>query len=131
MVGYYQIGAGHPQNSRTFGPDFFKRKFHDYIREHCMVGENKKVLEIALVSGALLDVSHIIEIADEYMLISAFLDTRSCEDTYHTYLRYDTIFRINILDRPSSSKPVGFDPEYATKVSARAEQEESPKASNE
>jgi hypothetical protein len=68
------------------------------------------VLEFLLTSGQVIDVSHIVELKADYMLVSAFVDTRDCANTYHTYIRYMTIYRINVLSQPHDERPIGFTP---------------------
>ncbi|NUQ35870.1 MAG: hypothetical protein HUU29_13130 [Planctomycetaceae bacterium] len=117
MAGHYPIISGVVrEDSRwPFGPDFFRRRFAEYIRQYCKLNEDStQVVEVVLASGAALDICHIEEIADEYLLLAVYLDTRTCEDIYRTYIRYDAIFQINVIDKPVSSRPVGFNAGYKT-----------------
>ncbi len=107
MVGYYPINpAGSSED--PFGPRFFKTRFYQWIKEACSIDNKTPVLEIMLTSGQVLDVSHIEDLRDEYMLACVFSDIRDCSQTYHTYLRYQTIFRINVLTQPRDERPLGF-----------------------
>lgn len=110
MIGYYAInpggGASGPEDA--FGPRFFKTRFYTWIREACTISNTVPVLELLLTSGQVLDVSHIAELKEDYMLVCAFLDTRDCNDTYHVYVRYQTIFCINILNKARNERSMGF-----------------------
>lgn len=109
MIGYYNInpgGSGMPEDA--FGPRFFKTRFYTWIREACSIDGTIPVLEIMLTSGQVLDVSHISELKDDYMLVSAFIDERDCADTYHTYIRYQTIYCINVLNKSRKERTMGF-----------------------
>ncbi|MBE7490292.1 MAG: hypothetical protein HS108_00805 [Planctomycetes bacterium] len=108
MIGYYPINPAAQDNEDAFGPRFFRTHFVDYMRQVCAVDGQTPVLELVLASGQVLDVSHILELKPDYMLVSVFRDERTCEDTYNTYLRYQTIFRINVLTRPHEDRPIGF-----------------------
>ncbi|MCZ7607074.1 MAG: hypothetical protein M5U25_13590 [Planctomycetota bacterium] len=101
MIGYYPINpAGSSVEEDAFGPRFFRTHFFDRMRQVCGVDDSTPVLEIMLTSGQVLDISHIIELKQDYMLVSAFVDTRDCTNTYQAYIRYMTIYRINVLVRP-------------------------------
>ncbi len=108
MAGYIPINIPQRQPSGPFGPDFFKRKFHQFIREACNATDAKTVLELVLVSGQVLDISHFEEFDNDYMLACVFVDDRNCEDIYHTYIRYDAIFRVNVFDAKKDSRQLGF-----------------------
>lgn len=109
MVGYYAINPmGSPANEDAFGPRFFKSRFYSFLREACVINGKTPVLELFLTSGHVLDVSHIIELKDDYMLVSAFEDVRDCTNVYHTYIRYVTIYRINVLMPSQADRPMGF-----------------------
>lgn len=109
MIGYYPINPAAAQdNEDAFGPRFFRTHFVDYMRQMCSVDGQTPILELLLTSGQVLDVSHILELKPDYMLVNVFRDERTCEDTYNTYLRYQTIFRINVLTKPHEVRPIGF-----------------------
>ncbi|MCC6572166.1 MAG: hypothetical protein IT462_00110 [Planctomycetes bacterium] len=108
MIGYYPINPAGPASEDAFGPRFFKTRFYSWIRETCTTGDKTPVLEIMLTSGQVLDISHIVDLRDEYMLVSVFSDIRDCSKTYHTYVRYLTIYRINVLAEPQEDRPLGF-----------------------
>lgn len=109
MIGYYPINPAAAQdNEDAFGPRFFRTHFFDHMRQACSVDGHTPVLELLLTSGQVLDVSHILELKPECMLVSVFRDERTCEDTFNTYIRYQTIYRINVLSKPNDERPIGF-----------------------
>lgn len=109
MIGYYPINpAAAHDNEDAFGPRFFRTHFFDHMRQACAVDGQTPVLELLLTSGQVMDVSHILELKQEYMLVSVFRDERTCDDTYNTYVRYQTIYRINVLSKPNDERPIGF-----------------------
>lgn len=118
MIGYYPInptGSGEPEDA--FGPRFFKAHFFEWMREACAIDGKTPVLEVMLTSGQVLDISHIVELKDRYMLVCAFLDTRDCSKTFHTYIRYVTIYRINVLNEPHEERPIGFNVQREPRIS--------------
>lgn len=122
MIGYYPINpTARPDNEDAFGPRFFRTHFYEYMKQACSIDGQTPVLELLLTSGQVLDVSHILELKPDYMLVAVFRDTRTCEDTYNTYLRYLTIFRINVLSRPHEERPIGFNMRNAPAVLEAAE----------
>lgn len=108
MIGYYPINPAAAATEDAFGPRFFKTRFYSWIREACSVGNRTPVLEIMLTSGQVLDVSNIVDLRDDYMLVCVFSDARDCSQTYHTYIRYLTIYRINVLTQSADVRPLGF-----------------------
>ncbi|MCA8940301.1 MAG: hypothetical protein KDB07_10850 [Planctomycetes bacterium] len=111
----YVLPAGpsmSPMDALAFSPDFFKRKFPKYIKQMCDLSEKTTVLELILADGITLDVVYFEEIDPKYLLVVAFTDSRNCEETFHTYVRYETILRINIINMDSIDRPVGFNPSH-------------------
>ncbi|MCB9895664.1 MAG: hypothetical protein H6839_14550 [Planctomycetes bacterium] len=109
MIGYYPINpAGSSVEEDAFGPRFFRTHFFDQMKQVCAIDNQTPVMEIMLTSGQVLDVAYIIELKQDYMLVNAFVDTRDCANTYNAYIRYMTIYRINVLTRPSDERPIGF-----------------------
>jgi hypothetical protein len=111
VIGYYPINpVGSSVEEDAFGPRFFRTHFFDRMRQVCGADDRTPVLEIMLTSGQVLDISNIIELKQDYMLVSAFVDTRDCTNTYQAYIRYMTIYRINVLVRPADERAIGFNP---------------------
>lgn len=111
MIGYYPINPGGPgEQEDAFGPSFFRTHFFDRMKQVCSVDNTTPVLELVLTTGQVVDVSHIVQVKPEYMLVSAFVDVRDCKFTYETYIRYQTIYRINISTPGSESRSIGFTP---------------------
>jgi hypothetical protein len=109
MIGYYPINpAGSGAQEDAFGPQFFRTHFFDRMKQVCQVDDQTPVLEIMLTSGQVLDIANIIELKGDYMLVQAFVDNRDCEFTYNAYIRYITIYRINVLTQPAHERPIGF-----------------------
>ncbi|MCC6463772.1 MAG: hypothetical protein IT463_00370 [Planctomycetes bacterium] len=123
MIGYYPINPAAGQDEDAFGPRFFRTHFFDRMRQACDTDGRTPVLELLLTSGQVLDISHILELKSEYMLVSAFVDTRDCENTFQTFIRYQTIYRINVLSRPHDERPIGFNVRKHTQL-LQAEQTE-------
>ncbi len=108
MVGYIPINPTGDPNEDAFGQRFFRSKFLDRIKLACSIDDQTPVLEIMLANGQVLDVSYIIELKDEYALMAVFVDERDCRETYETYIRYRTIFKINVLTPKTKDRPIGF-----------------------
>lgn len=117
MIGYYPINpAGSAVEEDAFGPRFFRTHFFDRMREACSVDKMTPIIEVMLTSGQVLDLSTIVELKQDHMLVSAFVDTRDCANTYHAYIRYQTIYRINVLMRPDDERAIGFNPHEPEEV---------------
>lgn len=112
MIGYYPINpAGVSTPEDAFGAAFFRTHFFDRMKQTCQVHDLTPVLELMLTSGQVVDVAHIIELKQDYMLVCAFVDARDCANTYQAYIRYITIYRINVLTPPTTERPIGFTPQ--------------------
>jgi hypothetical protein len=109
MIGYYPINpSGSSVEEDAFGPRFFRTHFFDRMKQVCAIDRQTPVLEIMLTSGQVIDVASIVELKQDYMLVNAFLDTRDCTKTYNTYVRYMTIYRLNVMTTPSDERAIGF-----------------------
>lgn len=130
MTTYIPINLPDRNAAGPFGPDFFKRKFHAFLQQTCEVGETTTVLELVLVSGQALDINKIIDFDQDYMLVCCFDDEHSEESLYHSYVRYDTIFRVNVYESSREERPLGFNfaaySEAASRPVSMAEKEGAP-----
>lgn len=131
MIGYYPINpAGGGVQEDAFGPRFFRTHFFDRMKQVCQINDHTPVLEIMLTSGQVLDIAHIIELKSDYMLVCAFVDNRDCENTYNAYIRYITIYRINVLTRPADERAIGFnnrEPQVETEEMPKMPRQPEPK----
>ncbi|MBZ0136369.1 MAG: hypothetical protein K8I27_08350 [Planctomycetes bacterium] len=111
MIGYYPINPGGPgAEEDAFGPAFFRTHFFDRMKQVCQIDNQTPVLELVLTTGQVVDVSHIVQVKADYMLVSAFVDARDCKFTYETYIRYQTIYRINVQTPGTETRAIGFTP---------------------
>ncbi len=109
MIGYYPINpTGGNMEEDAFGPRFFRTHFFDRMKQVCQIDDQTPVLEIVLTSGQVLDVSHIIELKTDFMLVNVFVDNHDCDNTYNTFIRYITIYRINVHTTPHDERAIGF-----------------------
>jgi hypothetical protein len=130
MIGYYPINpGGNMADEDTFGPRFFRTHFYEHMREMCDADDRTSVLEVMLTSGQVLDVARIVELKQEYMRAEVYIDSRDCENTYQAYIRYITIFRINVLSAPREERPMGFNNKQFEPEHEQAKEKEPAKAS--
>lgn len=69
------------------------------------------VVELELVNGQTCDVFHFIAFQREFLIADLFVDPPDCEDLYRSYIRYETVFRVNIRYYPAPSRRLGFEPQ--------------------
>jgi hypothetical protein len=119
MTTYIPINIPDRNMSGPFGPDFFKRKFHGFVQQSCETGDTTTILELVLVSGQALDINKIMDFDHEFMLVCCFVDEHSSELVYHSYVRYDTIFRVNVYESSPDKRPVGFNFAAYSEAAAR------------
>ena len=127
MIHLINPGGGGGAAEETFGHRFFRSEFLDYVREYCAVGEASQetpVLQLMLASGQVLDVSNILELQPGYMVVDVFDDPtdRTCERTHRVYIRYATIYRIDVRSAPSAERPLGFSVKVEPHVSEEVRQ---------
>ena len=108
MIGYYPINPGGMSQEDAFGPVFFRTQFMDRIKKAYDPEAETPIIELMLSNGQVLDVSCIVELKPNYVLVEAFIDERDPENTFRTFIRYQTIYRINVQRSPKNDRPIGF-----------------------
>src|SRR5574341_1750905 len=98
------------QERRVFDAGFYRTVLPWWIRTQC---EGKlrgvPVVELRLADGAVLDVCHLVNLADQWMAISHFRDAETCDDMDMAFIRYETVMRINVSMHDPKSRRIGFD----------------------
>ncbi|MDC1142586.1 hypothetical protein OAU50_05810 [Planctomycetota bacterium] len=124
MIGYYPINPDGQSQEDAFGPVFFRSQFMDRIKKAYNPEAETPIIELMLTNGQVLDVSCIVELKPDYVLLEAFIDDHDPERTFRTFIRYQTIFRINVLRQPKNDRPIGFqvghEPDDHTRVDLTA-----------
>lgn len=123
MGGYYLIGQGGGGGAIAddpFGPKFFKTHCIDWVREVCVLEGETTTLELMLTNGERIDVSNLIELQPDLLVLDAFDPSdRTCKHTTRMFLRYGTIYRVAINRQTKADRPIGFSVISDPKVTSR------------
>lgn len=121
MIGYYPINPDGGREEDAFGPVFFRTQFMDRIKKAYDPEAETPIIELMLANGQVLDVSCIVELKPDYVLVEAFIDDRDADRTFRTFIRYHTIYRINVLRKLKDDRPIGFNVRHEPEDHAAAE----------
>jgi hypothetical protein len=103
---------------RPYGPfdrDFFAAQFNAGVAPRCELFADGEVpvVELELVNGETCDVFAFEAFHEDHMVAQLFDDPPSCESFYLSFVRYETIFRVNIRYYEPPARPFGFKPVLA------------------
>lgn len=103
------------QAERPYGPfdqDFFREKFNAGVAPHCeLFAEGEvPVVELQLVNGETCDVYAFEAFHEDHLVAQVFIDPPKCESFYMSFVRYDSIFRVNIRYYEPPLRRLGFKP---------------------
>lgn len=106
-----------------FGPGFFCTRLRAFVRDRCPnPAEALPLVEIALDTGEVIDVCHVIGLAPLWIALAARDPRRFGEATMRTeIIPYATIRRITIRPISKGSAAMGFDREHQPALLVDAE----------
>jgi len=96
--------------AETFDQEFFRREFKDGQVPRCelLQGGDVDVVELVLVNGTVLDVNCFEEFRRHYLVADVFVDPPQCDHLYKTYVRYDSVFQVNVRQFKAPNRKLGF-----------------------
>ena len=94
----------------------FERRF---FAAHFKAGEPPKcdaafadgevpVVELELVNGRICDVFHFVAFRRDHIVAELFVDPPDCSDLYLSYIRYESVFRVNVRHYRGNDRKLGF-----------------------
>ena len=93
-----------------FDANFYRSVLPWWIRTQCEgKPEGIPVVELRLADGAVLDLCHIVNLAEEWMAVSHFRDLGKCDDMDLAFVRYESVMRIDLSIHDPRSRRIGFD----------------------
>lgn len=100
---------------RPYGPfdrDFFASQFNAGVAPRCELFADGEVpvVELQLVSGETCDVFAFEAFHEDHLVAQLFDDPPNCESFYLSFIRYETVFRVNIRYYEPPARPFGFKP---------------------
>ena len=92
-----------------FDAAFYTTAFPDLVQQECRRQSGQvPVVEFRLGDGTTLDVCHVMQLADRWMVLAFFRDPKTCEDMDIAFLPYELVVRINISLHNPRSRRIGF-----------------------
>ena len=95
-----------------FDRTFFVRHFHSDEPPVCdLYAEGEvPVVELELVNGTDCDVFYFEGFRKDYLVALLFVDPPKCEKFYRSYIRYESILRVNVRYYDPPKRKLGFKP---------------------
>ena len=95
-----------------FDRGFFVREFHSDEPPLCDLYERGEipVVELELTNGETPDVYYFEAFRRDFLVALLFVNPPKCTDFYRSYIRYETIFRVNVRYYEGGSRELGFKP---------------------
>jgi hypothetical protein len=109
-------GALHGEpDGPPFDRDFFIEHFRSESAPACDLYANGElpVVELELMNGGDVDVFAFEAFKKEFLVALLFEDPPDCTRFYRSYIRYETIFRVNIRYYEPPKRALGFKPTNA------------------
>ena len=93
-----------------FDANFHRSVLPEWIKTQCEgKPEGIPVVELRLADGALLDLCHIVNLADQWMAVAHFRDLGSCDEMDLAFVRFETVVRVDLSMHDPRSRRIGFD----------------------
>jgi hypothetical protein len=102
------IVPGQPAAAAHFDQRFFTREFEDGDVPRCSLEGELDVVELVLVNGQTCDVNCFEEFRREFLVVTLFQDPPQCDHLYRSYIRYDSILRVNVRKYAARNRRLGF-----------------------
>lgn len=89
---------------------FFMANFHSAEPPACELYSSGEipVLELELTNGETPDVYYFEAFRKQYLVALLFVDPPQCDQFYRTFIRYETIYRVNIRYYDPPTRMLGF-----------------------
>lgn len=92
-----------------FDRQFFGTILPEHVRAEIAASPGKvPIIELHLVSGAVLDLCHVVRLADAWVAVAHFCREDHYDDTDIAFLPYGTIARVSLTLRDESERKIGF-----------------------
>lgn len=95
-----------------FDRSFFAQNFNAGVAPHCeLFAEGEiPVVELQLLNGETCDVFAFEAFHEDHLVAQLFDDPPKCESFYLSFIRYETVFRVNIRYYAPPQRRLGFKP---------------------
>ncbi|MDQ3547940.1 MAG: hypothetical protein M3439_03890 [Chloroflexota bacterium] len=88
---------------------FFGTILPEHVRAEAAANPGKvPIIELYLASGAVLDLCHVVRLADTWVAVTHFCREDVFDDTDLAFLPYGTITRVSLTMRDAKEREIGF-----------------------
>jgi hypothetical protein len=92
-----------------FDRQFFGTILPEHVRAEVSANAGKvPVIELFLVGGAVLDLCHVVRLADTWVAVAHFCRDDAFDDTDIAFIPYGTIVRVSLSMRDAKDREIGF-----------------------
>ena len=105
------IPGNYVNRERPYGPfdrDFFAAHFQAGVAPNCDLEGETPVVELELASGVTADVAAFQAFKKDHLVAQLYVDPPSCNAFYLSFIRYETIFRVNVRSYDPPARSLGF-----------------------
>lgn len=88
---------------------FFGTILPEHVRAEVAANPGKvPIIELYLTSGAVLDLCHVVRLADAWLAVAHFCHEDADDDTGVAFIPYGTILRVSLTMRDEDERQIGF-----------------------
>ena len=92
-----------------FDAAFYQTVFPQLLQQECRRQSGKvPIVEFRLGDGTTLDICHVIQPTDRWMVVAFFRDPKTCEDMDLAFLPYEMVVRIGVSFHDPKLRRIGF-----------------------
>lgn len=92
-----------------FDRSFFSTILPEHVRSEVAGNPGKvPIIDIHLMNGTILDLCHVVRLADTWVAVAHFCRDDTFDDTDIAFLPYGTITRVSLTLRDQKEREIGF-----------------------
>ncbi|MBI4201663.1 MAG: hypothetical protein HY532_00925 [Chloroflexi bacterium] len=93
----------------TFDAAFYQTVLPERVKQECMGSpESVPVVKLVLANGHILDLCHILHLADTWLAVQHFRDAETCQDMDVAFLPYELANMVTVSMHHPTSRKMGF-----------------------
>ncbi|MBI2172548.1 MAG: hypothetical protein HYU30_11155 [Chloroflexi bacterium] len=109
----------------AFDAAFYKTVLPERVAQECKASPKLlPVVNLLLADGHILDLCHILHLADTWLVVQYFRDVQTCQDMDVAFLPYELVSMVTVSLRHPGNRKIGFqqvqDPSLARGMAAKA-----------
>jgi len=97
----------------VFDAGFYRSVLPERVAQECKGHpDGVPVVMLHLTSGRMLDLCHILHLADTWFAVQYFRDAQTCQDMDTAFLPYELVGMVTVSMQHVASRRIGFDLEH-------------------